>query len=114
MEERIKEILGELDCDIYWKDCNFPTEVNGELMFYSRDDCKNISFKDLLKWYIPRLGDFQGDLDCEDCNEECKDCEYPSISAGVWSKHLDLFLELIDYYSLYRIRQLMDKENKSK
>lgn len=110
MEDRIKEILGELDADVYWKNCNFPTEVNGELMFYSRDMCKNISFKELLKWYMPLLGEFQDQDDdkCIDCNKSCNECEYSALSSSVLNRHCELFFELIDYYSLYRIRSLMN------
>lgn len=114
MEERIKEILGELDADIYWKDCNFPTEVNGELMFYSREECRNITFKELLRWYIPRLGDYQDDCSGCDDTKDCRECENLPISAGVMNRHCELFFELIDYYSLYRIKYLMNKEHPTK
>ena len=52
MIERLKEILGILDADIYWKDCNFIEDTETEDMptFYSRDYCRSITFKELLLW----------------------------------------------------------------
>lgn len=104
MKERLKEIVGYLDCDIYWKQCNFLDEdtlENGKVEFYSRDECKNISFRELLLWYLPRLGDWQDAPDCSECDKECSKCEEGILDRKVKQKHNELFLELIYIYVFY-------------
>lgn len=50
MRDRIKEICNELDCDIFWKNCNYLQEDDDNTIpcFYNRDLGKNISFRELL------------------------------------------------------------------
>jgi hypothetical protein len=104
MKDRLKEVVSYLDCDIYWKQCNFLDESNlenGKVEFYSRDECKNISFKELLLWYLPRLGLWQDAPDCSECNEDCLKCVEANADRKVKEKHYELFLELIDIYVFY-------------
>lgn len=87
-EERIKEICGILDGDIYWKDCNFLSDLdddNGIPTFYNRDLCKTISFRELLLWYLPQLGE----------------CDIEEVKEN----HYNLFMELIDIYAYYKQRE---------
>lgn len=124
MKKRIKEICGELDGDIYWKDCNFlENEDDDEIpTFYSRDDCHSISFRDLLLWYLPRLGSWQDEPNCNDC--DCNDCDNfrhiencreMVLDEQVKKRHYELFLELVDIYAYYtqqdyvKYRQLKEK-----
>ena len=90
--KHIDEICSELDVDCYGKQCNFTEETEQGLQFYSRDYCYNISFRDLIEWYIPKLGYFDG-LDENDYKAQQECCE----------KQLKLFMELIDIYAVYRV-----------
>lgn len=124
MKKRIKEICEKLDGDIYWKGCNFlENEDDDEIpTFYSRDDCQSISFRELLLWYLPRLGSWQDEPDCNDC--DCKDCDdfrhiencrEMVLDEQVKKRHYELFLELVDIYACYtqqdhiKYRQLKEK-----
>ena len=51
---------------MYGKDCNYLDPHEDKLIFYSRDYCHNISFEELLKWYIKRI-------DCVDADEGDED-----------------------------------------
>lgn len=96
-EERIKEICGILDGDIYWKDCNFLSDLdddNGIPTFYNRDLCKTISFRELLLWYLPQLGE---------CDIE--ECESYTEREKVKEIHCNLFMELVDIYAYYTQRE---------
>ena len=110
MKERIKEICDILDADIYWKDCNFlENEDDDEVpTFYSRDECHSISFRELLLWYLPRLGSWQDEPDCNDCNhKDCDDfmhmenCKDMVLDEKIKKRHYELFLELVDIYAYY-------------
>lgn len=110
MKKRIKEICGKLDADIYWKGCNFlENEDDDEIpTFYSRDDCRSISFRELLLWYLPRLGSWQDEPNCNDCDGEvCDDfmhienCKEMILDEKVKKRHYELFLELVDIYAYY-------------
>lgn len=110
LKGRIKEICGTLDADIYWKDCNFIENEDDDDIptFYNRDICHSISFRELLKWYLPRLGDWQDEHNCNDCDhEKCKNftqidkCEDMEIDKQIKEGHYSLFLELVDIYAYY-------------
>lgn len=110
MKNRIKEICGELDADIYWKDCNFlENEEDDDIpTFYSRDECHSISFRELLLWYLPRLGNWQDEPDCKEClRQECENfaniekCENMVTDRETKKRHYLLFLELVDIYAYY-------------
>ena len=124
MKERIKEICDILDADIYWKDCNFlENEDDDEIpTFYSRDECHSISFRELLLWYLPRLGSWQDEPDCNDCNhKDCDNfmhmdnCKDMVLDEKIKKRHYELFLELVDIYAYYmqqdhvKYRELKDK-----
>ena len=124
MKERIKEICDILDADIYWKDCNFlENEGDDEVpIFYSRDECHSISFKELLLWYLPRLGSWQDEPCCDDCDhKDCDNfmhmdnCKDMILDKEIKKKHYELFLELVDIYAYYtqqdhvKYRELKDK-----
>ena len=124
MKERIKEICGILDADIYWKDCNFLENEDSDEVptFYSRDKCHSISFRELLLWYLPRLGNWQDEPDCSDCNrKDCdgfkhmENCKEMVLDEKIKKKHYELFLELVDIYAYYtqqdyvKYRELKDK-----
>ena len=103
-EERISEIINELDGSCYGKGCNYL--VDGQVgkdnmpCFYSRDYCYNISFEDLIKWYIPRLGNFDEDY----WDEERAPTKEELEQHNKWAEEqLNLFMELINIYSVYRI-----------
>lgn len=87
--DRIREICGHLDVDCYGKDCNFIQDED-ELIFYSRDFCHEITFRELLKWYLPNY--HYSDIEEDD--------------AG-WNKCIeaktDMMLELIDLYAQYKM-----------
>lgn len=110
MKERIKEICEILDADIYWKGCNFlENEEDDDIpTFYSRDVCNSISFRELLRWYLPRLGSWQDEPNCQDCNhKKCKNftqmgkCKEMVTDEKVKDRHYSLFLELVDIYAYY-------------
>ena len=110
MKKRIREICEELDADIYWKNCNFiENDEDDEIpTFYSRDECHSISFKELLLWYIPRLGSWQDEPDCKECDhKDCNDfmntenCKSMVMDEAVKKRHYELFLELVDIYAYY-------------
>lgn len=110
MKNRIKEICGELDSDIYWKDCNFiENDEDDEIpTFYSRDECRSISFRELLLWYLPRLGSWQDEPDCRECDhKDCsnfvhtENCGIMVIDKETKKRHYNLFLELVDIYAYY-------------
>ena len=110
MKERIKEICDILDADIYWKDCNFlENEDDDEIpTFYSRDECHSISFRALVLWYLPRLGSWQNEPNCDDCNhKDCDDfmhmenCKDMVLDEKIKKRHYELFLELVDIYAYY-------------
>lgn len=107
MNKRLKEIIGILDADIYWKQCNFLQEDSDEIQFYSRDKCKNISFKELLLWYLPQLGSWQDEPNCNECDKDykCTICEEGIADQKVKQIHYNLFLELIDIYAFYKSRE---------
>lgn len=124
MKKRIKEICGELDADIYWKDCNFLENEEDEDVptFYSRDESHSISFRELLRWYLPRLGSWQDEPDCKEClHQECDNfihtekCEKMIIDRETKKRHYTLFLELVDIYAYYtqqdhaKYKELKDK-----
>ena len=124
MKERIKEICDILDGDIYWKDCNFlENEDDDEVpTFYSRDECHSISFRELLLWYLPRLGSWQDEPCCYDCDhKDCdnfmhmNNCKDMVLDKEIKKKHYELFLELVDIYAYYtqrdhaKYRELKDK-----
>ena len=124
MKERIKEICDILDADIYWKDCNFlENEDDDEVpTFYSRDECHSISFRELLLWYLPRLGNWQDEPCCDDCDhKDCDNfihmdnCKDMVLDKEIKKKHYELFLELVDIYAYYtqqdhvKYRELKDK-----
>lgn len=115
MIERLKEILGILDADIYWKDCNFieDTETKDMPTFYSRDYCRSITFKELLIWYLPRLGSWQDEPKCDEyeCRYGCKkcndflnmdQCEDHVLDMKIKESHYELFMELVDIYAFYK------------
>lgn len=110
IKERIKEICEELDADIYWKSCNFLENKEDDDIptFYNRDECHSISFRELLRWYLPRLGDWQDEPNCSDCeHDKCKnftkieECEEMVVDKKIKESHYSLFLELIDIYAYY-------------
>jgi len=113
MEERLKEILDYLDCDIYWKNCNFIQDYSEseEIVFYSRDLCRNITFRELLLWYLPRLGRYQDEPNCDECDNDykCTECEEGKNAEIVQKKHHELFLELIDIYSIHKFKNYLLK-----
>ena len=115
MIERLKEILGILDADIYWKDCNFIEDTETEDMptFYSRDYCRSMTFKELLIWYLPRLGSWQDEPKCDEyeCRYGCKkcndfldmdQCEDHVLGMKIKERHYELFMELVDIYAFYK------------
>lgn len=99
MKERLKEIVGFLDSNAYGKNCNFldedVLEDDGTVQFYSRDYCHNISFKELLKWYLSRLyyNDYLDGLDEEK--------EKWDVKAKFAEEAENLFMELVDIYVFY-------------
>lgn len=110
MKERIKEICEILDANIYWKGCNFLENEEDEDIptFYSRDECRSISFRELLRWYLPRLGSWQDEPNCNDCDhKKCKDftkmdeCNEIVADEKVKERHFSLFLDLVDIYAYY-------------
>lgn len=110
VKNRIKEICEILDADIYWKNCNFlENEEDDEVpTFYSRDKCYSISFRELLLWYLPRLGNWQDEPNCDDCNQkECdnfrhiENCKDMVLDKQIKNKHYELFLELVDIYAYF-------------
>jgi len=110
MKKRIKDICGELDADIYWKDCNFlENEEDNEMpTFYNRDECHSISFRELLLWYLPKLGQWQDEPNCNDCDHKaCDDfmdmdnCKEMVLDEKIKKRHYELFLELVDIYAYY-------------
>ena len=124
MKERIKEICNILDADIYWKDCNFlENEDDDEVpTFYSRDECHSISFRELLLWYLPRLGSCQDEPCCDDCDhKDCDNfmhmdnCKDMVLDEKIKKRHYELFLELVDIYAYYtqqghvKYKELKDK-----
>ena len=126
MKKRIKEICDILDADIYWKDCNFlENEDDDEVpTFYSRDGCHSISFRELLLWYLPRLGSWQDEPCCDDCDhKDCDNfmhmdnCKDMVLDKEIKKKHYELFLELVDIYAYYtqqdhvKYRELKDISN---
>ncbi len=126
MKKRIREICGELDADIYWKDCNFlENEEDDEIpTFYNREECHSISFRELLLWYLPRLGQWQDEPNCNECNhKDCdnfihmEDCESMVMDKNVKQRHYSLYLELIDIYAYYTQQdhlKYMELKNKCK
>lgn len=118
--KRIKEICENLDADIYGKCCNFienDLENDEDLTelptFYSRDFCKSITFKELLRWYLPRIGSWIDEPICyeHECEYECKkcdnfkhmeDCEEYVLDKKVKEQHYDMFIELIEIYSSFQ------------
>ena len=124
MKNRIKEICDVLDADIYWKGCNFlENEEDDEVpTFYSRDICHSISFRELLLWYIPRLGNWRDEPICDYCDhKDCdnfshtENCKSMVLDEKVKKEHYDLFLELVDIYAYYtqqdhvKYKELKDK-----
>ena len=119
MKKRIKEICEKLDGDIYEKGCNFlENEDDDEIpTFYSRDDCHSISFRELLLWYLPRLGSWQDEPDYNDCNDfrHIENCRKMVLDEQIKKRHYELFLELVDIYAYYtqqdhiKYRQLKEK-----
>lgn len=103
-EDRVRVILDLLDPDCYGKNCNYLCEdklIDNMPSFYSRDYCRNISFKELLEWYIKRLGRFENDCYLEEGRvptEEEVECHNKMVE-----NQLKLFMELIDIYSVYRV-----------
>ena len=123
IKKRIVEICEELDVDIYWKNCNFlENEEDDEIpTFYSRDE-GSISFRELLLWYLPRIDEYQDELDCDQCNhEKCNNfrnvgkCEDYVLDGKIKDKHYSLFMELVDIYAYYtqrdyaKYKELKDK-----
>lgn len=115
MVKRLKEILEELDGDIYWKSCNYINDIDEFEIpsFYSRDMCKNITFEELLLWYLSRLGQWQDkpvcfenecEFNCEKCNHlrNMDNCEIFRLDQKVKQRHFDLFMELINIYTYYK------------
>lgn len=85
MKKRIKEICNELDVDIYWKNCNFLENEEDDSIptFYNRDECRSISFRELLVWYLPVLGNWQDEPNCDECEfDEYKKYGFPRCSVG--------------------------------
>lgn len=110
MKERIREICGELDADIYWKDCNFLNNDDDEEIptFYNRDIGHTISFREVLMWYLPGLGSWQDEPNCDDCDHKAcsnythiENCEDMVTDGKVKERHYSLFLELVDIYAYY-------------
>ena len=110
MKKRIKEICNELDVDIYWKNCNFLENEEDDSIptFYNRDECRSISFRELLVWYLPVLGNWQDEPNCDECNQEScnsftdvKNCKELQLDREVKNRHYSLFLELVDIYAYY-------------
>lgn len=94
---RINEICNNLDVDTYGKGCNFINADDGIITFYSRDYCRNISFNELIRWYLGRI-----DLiDEEDLESD--------VIPSYLNHRYDLFMELIDFYSNYRILEKLSK-----
>ncbi len=115
MKEKIIDICDELDADIYWKRCNFlENEEDDEIpTFYSRDECRSISFRELLLWYLPQLGWHQDVPDCNDCDRKACDrfrhtenCQSMATDKQVRERHYQLFMELVDIYAFYTQRAL--------
>lgn|ERR1035437_371956 len=90
--KRIKEICGYLDAEVYGKGCNFLNEDEDEISFYSRDYCHDISFEDLIEWYIKRISYTDSEID-EDTN----------TSFDAIDKNVNLLMELIKIYSIYNV-----------
>lgn len=112
MKNRLKEIIGILDGNGYGKDCNFLDEdklEDGVIEFYSRDYCHNISFRELIKWYLSRLyyNDYLDDL------EETQEKWYAETKYA--EEQENLLMELVDIYTYYnsqdykRYNELKDK-----
>lgn len=124
--KRIKEICDYLDADVYGKRCNF-IELDLDNIdyvtyekymielptFYSRDLSKSITFKELLKWYLPRLGNWIDEPICykHECEFKCKkcdnfknmeNCEEYVLDKKIKNKHYDMFIELIEIYSSFQ------------
>lgn len=99
MKERLKEIVEILDCNVYLKNCNFLDEDilenEGVVQFYSRDYCRNISFRELLQWYLSRLyyNDYLDDM------EESEEKWNEDVKYAIEQEKL--FMELVDIYVFY-------------
>ena len=123
-----KRNCGKLDADIYWKDCNFLEndeyllDTTDMVYSYSRDKCHSMSFRELLLWYLPRLGSWQDEPCCDDCvHKDCDNfmhmdnCKDMVLDKEIKKKHYELFLELVDIYAYYtqqdhvKYRELKDK-----
>ena len=123
MKKRIMEICSELDADIYWKECNFlENKDDDEIPAFHNRDMGTISFRDLLLSYLPRLGEWENEPDCDRCNgKACNNfvhigkCEDMVADRKIKNKHYELFLELVDIYAYYtqqdhaRYRELKQK-----
>ncbi len=124
MKKRIKEICEILDVDIYWGNCNFLENEDDDNIptFYSRDECRSILFRELLRWYLPKLGSWQDEPDCNDCDcKKCnnftkmEECKEKVIDKKIKENHYSLFLELVDIYAYYtqqdhvKYKELKDK-----
>lgn len=94
--ERVKYVCGNLDIDLYGKGCNYPAYEDGKLIFYSRDYCYNISFGDLIKWYLGYINLI--DEDDYASREEINLC---------LERRYDLLIELIEIYTFYKIESTL-------
>lgn len=94
--DRIKEICTKLDAKAYGKECNFLTD---DMEFYSRDYCRNISFRELIKWYLSNIDLIDEDYET---NEEVQ---------NEINNRQELLLKLIDIYSVHKVLTYLVKEN---
>lgn len=95
---KIKELCGRLDADIYGKNCNFiADDADAEIEFYSRDYCRNITFKELIKWYIERIN----------CNQY--DENYQDDYLQDFERNIEILIELIEAYSIEKTIRKLNK-----
>lgn len=89
--DHIKDICGHLDSDGYGKQCNFLQDDEDDIKFYSRDLCEDITFRELLKWYLPRIHNYENENTPND------------ILSKYMDQKEDMFMMLVDLYAHYKM-----------